>query len=588
MASRNSDAATVQLYISCRKLKDVETFSKSDPFVEVFERVSTPEWTKLGQTEVIWDNLNPNFVKYFSLEYYFEVQQFLLFKVFDANIEQGREVKGQQIGEVECSLGEIAGAKGQTLIKDLHLPNLKKKTGNIILRIEKVDSINMSEVKINFAGRRLKSAGWGLCCGLSPLFCLSRTIERGVQRVYMSEASKGPEPIWLPMIRSLHDLCNGDENQVILFELFDESRNGTHKLIGSFEFTLKMISEGKNIFQLLSSKSKDMGEIYIHFFEITEIHDFLQYIAGGCQISLMIAVDFTGSNGDPMTPNSLHFISNQGLNLYQSALYSVSEILLNYDSDKVVPLYGFGAKLNRNISHCFPLNFNENNPNVSGLQEIMECYKKALPVLQFSGPTLFTPVISTAVKMAEAAQVNQLNQNYFILLILTDGEIHDMNETIDWIVKGSFNPLSIVIVGIGNEDFSKMEILDADENPLIDSKGVKMARDIVQFVPFRNFGNSPSALTKEVLAEIPREITNFFKMKKIIPNGSIIINDPFTDNQTENHNEMRENHLECPAVNQLNNNFSKAENHRDSPGVIQTSNNYSIVVSSDESSSESS
>ena len=64
--------------------------------------------------------------------------------------------------------------------------------------------------------------------------------------------------------------------------------------------------------------------------------------------------------------------------------------------------------------------------------------------------------------MAEHAQVNQYNQQYFILLILTDGEIHDMNETIDWIVRGSNSPLSIVIVGIGNENFKNMDVLDAD------------------------------------------------------------------------------------------------------------------------------
>ena len=43
-----------------------------------------------------------------------------------------------------------------------------------------------------------------------------------------------------------------------------------------------------------------------------------------------------------------------------------------------------------------------------------------------------------------------------MLLILTDGEIHDMNETKNVIVENSFLPISIVIVGIGNADFSKM------------------------------------------------------------------------------------------------------------------------------------
>ena len=31
------------------------------------------------------------------------------------------------------------------------------------------------------------------------------------------------------------------------------------------------------------------------------------------------------------------------------------------------------------------------------------------------------------------------------------------------------------------------EVLDADDNPLRDRHGNKMARDIVQFVPLRNF-----------------------------------------------------------------------------------------------------
>lgn len=39
--------------------------------------------------------------------------------------------------------------------------------------------------------------------------------------------------------------------------------------------------------------------------------------------------------------------------------------------------------------------------------------------------------------------------------------------------------MSIIIVGIGNENFDNMNILDADEVPLISSWGEKMSRDIV-------------------------------------------------------------------------------------------------------------
>lgn len=70
-------------------------------------------------------------------------------------------------------------------------------------------------------------------------------------------------------------------------------------------------------------------------------------------------------------------------------------------------------------------------------------------------------------------------QLYHVLLILTDGGIHDMRETIDLIVKCSDKPLSIIIVGIGNADFSNMDILDADDFVLIDSNLIKASRDIV-------------------------------------------------------------------------------------------------------------
>jgi hypothetical protein len=45
---------------------------------------------------------------------------------------------------------------------------------------------------------------------------------------------------------------------------------------------------------------------------------------------------------------------------------------------------------------------------------------------------------------------------------MTDGQINDMQNTIDQIVKASRLPMSIIIVGIGNEDFTNMNILDAD------------------------------------------------------------------------------------------------------------------------------
>ena len=62
------------------------------------------------------------------------------------------------------------------------------------------------------------------------------------------------------------------------------------------------------------------------------------------------------------------------------------------------------------------------------------------------------------------------SQQYTILLILTDGKIDDMQETIDEIVDASDLPLSIVIIGVGKFDFVSMNQLNANDAPLYSEK----------------------------------------------------------------------------------------------------------------------
>jgi Mg-chelatase subunit ChlD len=71
-----------------------------------------------------------------------------------------------------------------------------------------------------------------------------------------------------------------------------------------------------------------------------------------------------------------------------------------------------------------------------------------------SGPTLFAPLLQQATAIAASANCSQQNQKYSVLLILTDGIINDMEATIAAVVAASNQPLSIIIVGVGNEDFS--------------------------------------------------------------------------------------------------------------------------------------
>lgn len=54
-------------------------------------------------------------------------------------------------------------------------------------------------------------------------------------------------------------------------------------------------------------------------------------------------------------------------------------------------------------------------------------------------------------------------QNYFILLLLTDGVLSDMMEAKRALIHASRYPMSIIIVGVGDADFSAMDELDSDD-----------------------------------------------------------------------------------------------------------------------------
>lgn len=74
----------------------------------------------------------------------------------------------------------------------------------------------------------------------------------------------------------------------------------------------------------------------------------------------------------------------------------------------------------------------------------------------------------------------ECNLDYLqILLIITDGIITDMQKTKEAIIAASNLPFSIIIVGVGNEDFEKMSELDSDDQ-LLSYNGRTAVRDIVQ------------------------------------------------------------------------------------------------------------
>ncbi|KAK3200460.1 hypothetical protein Dsin_023875 [Dipteronia sinensis] len=117
------------------------------------------------------------------------------------------------------------------------------------------------------------------------------------------------------------------------------------------------------------------------------------------------------------------------------------------------------------------------------LKELMASW--LLYNVALAGPTLFGPVINMAAQIA-GQPLSHDRSKYFVLLIITDGVLTDLQETKNALVRASDLPLSILIVGVGGADFTQMEILDADNGlRLVSSIDRVATRDIIQFVPMR-------------------------------------------------------------------------------------------------------
>jgi vacuolar-type H+-ATPase subunit F/Vma7 len=224
------------------------------------------------------------------------------------------------------------------------------------------------------------------------------------------------------------------------------------------------------------------GKLILQEMKLETRHSFLDYITTGLEISLIVAIDFTRSNKDVNKKESMHHYDVSTANEYVLAIRAVGEILQHYDSDDRYPVYGFGCKIpptHTFTSHCFALTGNFLDPEVDGVNGIVDIYREVLQkdIVKLHGPTYFAEVVELAKNFAApfSNPTPDADQKYYILLIITDGVINDIEETIHQIVEASRTPLSIIIVGVGDNDFTEMERLDADDEPLISKfSGEKM------------------------------------------------------------------------------------------------------------------
>ena len=317
-----------------------------------------------------------------------------------------------------------------------------------------------------------------------------------------SEAKAYADTPFAPFTFSLSSVTSYDSD-TFYFTLTKVNSNNETVVLDRFPatyFTMENYAENSQVGKQSLISSSSTG----NSLRFTECKSFTRLsaveIISLLKFKMFTAIDFTASNGHFSNPKSLHYIGTPTFNDYEQAVFSCCSVIEQYVQDSSNLVVGFGAILpgstTNRVSHLFALD-PASMPSciIHGTHQVLQAYRALLPTLQFYGPTNFAPFLNLVLSDCQKSEPD----TYRMVTILTDGVITDMNETVEAIVKLSSYPVSIIIIGVGNADFTDMNILDGDTKRLTTASGVAAKRDIVQFVPFNEVKASHTLINQAVL-----------------------------------------------------------------------------------------
>lgn len=242
------------------------------------------------------------------------------------------------------------------------------------------------------------------------------------------------------------------------------------------------------------NNSYKMRTIKDNYETISEVQQALKR-AGLESSSLIVGIDYTKSNlhNGSRTFNglSLHNLSNEIQNPYQRVIDLIGKTLEPFDDDNIIPTFGFGDITTGNKS-VFPF-YQNRSPH--GFRDVLSRYLEITEGIMLSGPTNFAPIINKAIEIVKELRT------YHILIIICDGQVINVKQTVNSIVEASKVALSIVCIGVGDGPWEMMEEFD-DGLP-------QRQFDNFQFVDFNkciNTGRNPEAtFALNALMELPEQ-----------------------------------------------------------------------------------
>ena len=164
---------------------------------------------------------------------------------------------------------------------------------------------------VTFSGTKLANKD-GFFGTSDPFLEISRINEDGKYNVVWknNRIDNSLSPKWGEAKIPMATLCNGDLDRPLIIEIWDWDSNGKHQSMGQVKTSPRALltNNGAAMPVIEAAKAaKDKkyvcsGHLAAANTRIEHYPTFTEFIQGGLEINLVVAIDFTGSNGDPKAP----------------------------------------------------------------------------------------------------------------------------------------------------------------------------------------------------------------------------------------------------------------------------------------------
>jgi hypothetical protein len=560
----------LDLVIECKNLPKKNSFAAADAFCGVWEvppsfgtdnkrvtRLPAKQEKELGRTEVMRAARSPQFTTTFRLEYKFQEEQTYIIRVYDEDLRYATDLAEHDfIGGVFFTLGELTGTPGCVLARPLQ-------KGKAFIVLSGKEIVETSEVlQFRFSGQELGEVvkrhskikeligGKEVLMALqqvdkkldlinlakqldkfNPFFRLERfnKEDQSWTVVWKSEVIKDDmNPIWDVARLPLQLLCDDDPDNLFKISVWTYNKHQPDEYVGFVETKIAMLvtkaQRGIPVFPVMKerrklfggTKLKKAGALKILKSVVEVVPSMLEFFTGGCKMNLMFAIDCTEANKDwRADEQSLHYHGATWLNDYQAAIKKLGTLFDSYTGNEYL-MWGYGAKLRGAYTPHFLIS-GELPDTDSLLEEYNNFFSDENGYAELHPTAELGPVVQAA--MYNAIQASMRTQCYSTLVILSTGEISDMQQTVDGICAAAEDaPLSIVIIGVGGGNLDKLKLLGGSEGSrLRNGNGVPLARDIIHFVDFAKFHGHASRCVAESLKEIPEQLVQHYMNSGVSP-----------------------------------------------------------------------